>query len=139
MRIGILNGPNLNLLGKRKPEIYGHVSFDSYLEELREAFPDIQLEYIQSNSEGRLIDQLHQWGFDLDGIVFNPAAYTHTSIAIADAVEAIESPVVEVHISNTQEREEFRKISFLREHCINTIIGKGLKGYEEAIQLLIKR
>lgn len=139
MKIGILNGPNLNLLGRRNTAVYGTTSFKDYLKAIRQQFPDVEFQYFQSNSEGALIDQLHKWGFEYDGIVLNPAAYTHTSIAIADAVEAIDSPVVEVHISNTEEREAYRKLSYLREYCVDTVIGKGLQGYVEAIKFLIER
>lgn len=138
MQIGILNGPNLNLLGRRNTDIYGKVSFEAFLPVLRKKFPQADLIYHQSNSEGQLIDILHEWGFKLDGIVFNPAAYTHTSIALADAVEAIESPVVEVHISKIEEREDFRQVSYLRKYCLHHITGKGLDGYAEAVDFLIK-
>ncbi len=138
-QIGILNGPNLNLLGLREPEIYGRKRFEHYLYELRNLFPDVILFYKQSNHEGELIDQLHSWGFSLDGIVCNAAAYTHTSIALADAIRAIQTPVVEVHISDTRNRESFRQTSYMRPYCIHHIMGKGLSGYAEAIQYLIQR
>ncbi len=138
-RILILNGPNLNLLGKRQPEIYGSQSFEDYFDSLEKKYEneDLQLYYFQSNHEGTLIDKLHEVGFLWDGIIFNAGGYTHTSIALADAVAAISTPVVEVHISNIYEREEFRHHSFLKNVCVESIVGKGLIGYEEALQLLI--
>src|SRR6056297_345827 len=138
-QIGILNGPNLNLLGLREPEIYGSKRFEHYLHELRNLFPNVEILYKQSNHEGELIDQLHQWGFSLDGIVCNAAAYTHSSIAIADAIRAISTPVVEVHLSDLTTRESYRKTSYMRPHCIYSIMGKGLEGYAEGIQYLIDR
>lgn len=138
-QIGILNGPNLNLLGLREPEIYGHKRFEHYLFELRSTFADVVLFYKQSNHEGDLIDQLHSWGFSLDGIVCNAAGYTHTSIALADAIRAISTPVVEVHISDTRNRESYRQTSYMRPHCVHHILGKGLAGYAEAISYLIQR
>lgn len=138
-KILILNGPNLNLLGKRQPEIYGSQSFEDHFDSLEKKYEneDLQLYYFQSNHEGTLIDKLHEVGFLWDGIIFNPGGYTHTSIALADAVAAISTPVVEVHISNIYEREEFRHHSFLKNVCVESIVGKGLKGYEEALQLLM--
>lgn len=136
-RIWILNGPNLNLLGRREPEIYGNVPFEEYLTELRERYPEISIGYFQTNSEGALIDHLHKVGFDCEGIIFNPAAYTHTSIAIADAVKAIDAPVYEVHISDVQQREDYRQIAYLRPFCAGHIMGQGLKGYEMALRFLI--
>lgn len=133
-KILILNGPNLNLLGKREPEIYGSESFESYLVKLRSHFRDVELEYFQSNHEGALIDKLQECGFDLDGIVFNPAGYTHTSIALGDTIKAIQTPVIEVHISNIYEREEFRHRSFIKPYAIHSIIGKGMEGYKLAIE-----
>lgn len=140
-KILILNGPNLNLLGKRQPEIYGSQTFEEYFSLLEKKYEqeDIVLYYFQSNHEGTLIDKLHEVGFLWDGIIFNAGGYTHTSIALADAVAAIATPVVEVHISNIYEREEFRHHSFLKNVCVESIVGKGLKGYDEAIQLLINR
>lgn len=137
-KILILNGPNLNLLGKRQPEIYGNQSFEDYFDILEKQFEneDLQLYYFQSNHEGILIDKLHEVGFLWDGIIFNAGGYTHTSIALADAVAAISTPVVEVHISNIYDREEFRHHSFLKNVCVESIVGKGLKGYEEAIHYL---
>lgn len=135
-KILILNGPNLNLLGKRQPEIYGSQTFEEYFDYLEAKYEnkDIQLYYYQSNHEGTLIDKLQEVGFSWDGIIFNAGGYTHTSIALADAVIAISTPVVEVHISNIYEREEFRRHSFLKNVCVKTIVGKGLKGYDEAVE-----
>jgi 3-dehydroquinate dehydratase-2 len=138
-QIGILNGPNLNLLGRRQPKIYGGKRFEIYLHELRLQFEDVSILYFQSNHEGDLIDKIQKWGFTLSGIVCNAGAYTHTSIAIADAIQAISAPVVEIHISDTDQREAFRKISYMRPHCIHHIIGLGINGYEEAIRYLIDR
>lgn len=137
MRILIINGPNLNLLGKREPEIYGHLSFEEYLTQLQEEFPTITVHYFQSNSEGGIIDKLHEVGFSYNGIVLNAGAYTHTSVAIGDAIAAIETPVVEVHISNVYEREPFRHKSYLGPKCVGSIVGLGLKGYDLAIRYLI--
>ena len=134
MKIAIINGPNLNLLGKREPEVYGHLSFEEYFEQLKTLFPEIELHYYQSNSEGELIDYLHRTGFSFDGILLNAGAYTHTSIAIADAIAAITTPVVEVHISNVHARESFRHHSFLSKYCKGVIVGMGLKGYELGIR-----
>ena len=137
MKILILNGPNLNLLGKREPEIYGNRTFEDFFAELQQEFSEIELYYFQSNHEGELIDKLHEIGFSYDGIVFNPAAYTHYSYAIADAISAIETPVIEIHISNIEEREDFRKISVTKAFCKAQIYGKGLDGYKEAIAFFI--
>lgn len=134
----IINGPNLNLLGKREPNIYGNQSFEVYFERLRKDFPNAALHYFQSNHEGDIIDKLHQVGFDYDGIVLNAGAYTHYSYAIADAIKAIEVPVVEVHISDIYAREDFRKISVTGENCLKIISGKGLEGYKMAIEELLK-
>ncbi|WP_158961077.1 type II 3-dehydroquinate dehydratase [Myroides fluvii] len=134
MKILILNGPNLNLLGKREPTIYGSTSFEAYFEQLQLDFPSFELDYFQSNSEGVLIDKLHEVGFSYDGIVFNAGAYTHTSIALGDAIAAIQTPVIEVHISNTQAREEFRKTSKLAPYCQGVILGFGLKSYALALR-----
>lgn len=139
MQLLILNGPNLNLLGRREPEVYGRQSFEEYLEELRRKFPEIALSYFQSNSEGAIIDKLHEVGFGYDGIVFNAGAYTHTSVAIADAVKAIPTPVIEVHISNVHARESFRRHSFLAPYCRGSIIGLGLQGYELAVAFFAKK
>lgn len=130
----IINGPNLNLLGKREPEIYGADSFEDSFEILQSKFPTLALEYYQSNIEGELIDKLHEVGFEYDGIVLNAAAYTHTSIGIGDAVKAIETPVVEVHISNVHSREDFRHTSYIAANAKGVIFGFGLKSYELAIQ-----
>ena len=133
----IINGPNLNLLGKRQPEIYGFQDFESYFEELKKKFPAYHLEYFQSNHEGELIDKIQETGFSYDGIILNAGGFTHTSVALADAVASIKAPVVEVHISNIFAREEFRKISYLSPFCKAVISGCGLKGYEFGIQALI--
>lgn len=130
----ILNGPNLNLLGKREPEIYGSASFEDYFKTLQEKYSDINLTYFQSNIEGELIDKLHEVGFSFDGIILNAAAYTHTSVGIADAVKAIETPVIEVHISNVHAREEFRHHSYIAPNVKGIIAGFGLQSYELAIQ-----
>jgi 3-dehydroquinate dehydratase-2 len=134
MKLIIINGPNLNLLGKREPEIYGSESFEDFMGQLKAQFPKIDLEYYQSNIEGELIDKLHEVGFDYDGIVLNAGAYTHTSIGIGDAVRAIETPVVELHISNVHSREDFRHKSFIAANAKGVIFGFGLKGYQLAIQ-----
>lgn len=137
-KILILNGPNLNLLGKREPEIYGSQGFEESFESLKMAFSsEAQLSYFQSNSEGAIIDKIHQVGFSYDGIVLNAGAYTHTSIAIADAIAAIESPVIEVHISNVYKRESFRHKSYLAQNCKGVIAGLGLMGYELAVRSLL--
>ncbi len=138
MEILIINGPNLNLLGKREPEIYGSESFESYFEKtLKKLFPEITFHYFQSNVEGELINELHEKGFSVDGIIMNAGAYTHTSIAIADAVAAIKSPVIEVHLSNIFARENYRHVSFLGKNCKGSISGLGLKGYELAVRALM--
>jgi 3-dehydroquinate dehydratase II len=136
-KILILNGPNLNLLGKREPTIYGNRSFVEYLESIEPLFPDVRLHYFQSNHEGELIDKLHELGFEVDGIVINAGAYTHTSIAIADALGAITAPAVEVHISNVHARETYRHHSYLSAKCKGVIVGLGLHGYELAIRYLV--
>ena len=135
-KINIINGPNLNLLGVRQPEIYGCQSFDDYLAVLRAAFPDVDIDYFQSNVEGEIINQLQVVGFNSDGIVLNAGGYTHTSVAIRDAVAAITAPVIEVHISNIYAREEFRRHSLLSPVCQATICGLGLEGYRYAIDHL---
>jgi 3-dehydroquinate dehydratase-2 len=134
MNLIIINGPNLNLLGKREPEIYGSASFEDYFLSLQEKFKVVKLHYFQSNTEGALIDKLHEIGFSYDGIILNAGAYTHTSIAIADAIKAISTPVIEVHISNTFARETFRHQSFIAPNASGIIIGFGLKSYDLAIQ-----
>ena len=133
-KIIIINGPNLNLLGKREPEIYGSQSFEVYFKSLQEDFSTLELDYFQSNIEGELIDKLHDVGFAYDGIVLNAAAYTHTSVGIGDAVKGISSPVIEVHISNTHSREEFRHQSFISPNAVGVILGFGLKSYALALQ-----
>lgn len=133
MKITIINGPNLNLLGKREPEVYGNRSFTDYLQALAQRFPQIELDYFQSNIEGELIDHIQQSGFSCDGIILNAAAYTHTSVGIGDAVRAIPAPVIEVHISNTFSREEFRHQSFVSPHAKGVVIGFGLDGYALAL------
>ena len=134
MKLIIINGPNLNLLGKREPEVYGLHSFEDYLSILRKKYSHISIEYFQSNIEGEIIDKLHEVGFDYDGIILNAAAYTHTSVGIGDAVKAIESQVVEVHISNVHSREEFRHTSYIAANAKGIIFGFGLQSYELAIQ-----
>jgi len=137
MKIIIINGPNLNLLGKREPSIYGRKTFEEYFETLQMEFPGITLHYFQSNSEGKIIDKLHETGFSYHGIVLNAGAYTHTSVAIADAIAAIETPVVEVHVSNVFAREAYRQHSYLSEKCVGSIVGLGLKGYELAVRYFL--
>ena len=137
MKIAIINGPNLNLLGKRETAIYGSEPFEAFLAELKTKYPQVELTYFQSNVEGELVNELQRLGFDQDGIILNPAAYTHTSVAIGDAVAAIKAPVVEVHISNVHAREEFRKLSHVSAKAAGSIFGLGLKGYELALQYLI--
>jgi len=134
MKILILNGPNLNLLGKREPEVYGKKTFEEYFKVLRSKFSDIDLEYYQSNIEGEIIDKIQEVGFSYDGVVLNAASYTHTSIGIGDAVKAIETPVVEVHISNTHKREDFRHVSFISSGAKGVILGFGLESYDLAIE-----
>ena len=136
MRILIINGPNLNLLGKREPEVYGSVSFEEYLPQLRGRFPQHEISYFQSNHEGYLIDKLQEADGQFDGVVINPGAYAHTSIALADCIRAIGIPVVEVHISDITQREPYRQHSYTADACINCISGLGLRGYEEAIKEL---
>jgi len=134
MKLIIINGPNLNLLGKREPEIYGAHSFDDYFKELQNKFLDVDFFYFQSNIEGEIIDKLHEVGFSYDAVILNAAAYTHTSVGIGDAVKAIETPVVEVHISNVHAREEFRHQSFIAANARGVIVGFGLKSYDLAIE-----
>ena len=134
MKIQIINGPNLNLLGKREPEVYGSTTFEDYFKELKSQYPEVELEYFQSNTEGDLLDKIHEVGFSYDGIIMNPGAYTHTSVAIRDAIAGIETPVIEVHISNTHQREEFRHHSYVSAVAKGIIIGLGLKGYEMALR-----
>ena len=130
----IINGPNLNLLGKREPEIYGNLTFTDFLKELKSKFSNVQLDYFQSNIEGEIIDKLHEVGFSFDGIILNAGAYTHTSIGIGDAIKGIETPVVEVHISNTFGREAFRHQSYISPNAKGVILGFGMQSYELAIQ-----
>lgn len=137
MKIMIINGPNLNLLGIREPEVYGKKGFVEYMEDLTQKYPTITFEYFQSNVEGELINKLQEAGFTYDGIIINPGGYTHTSVAIGDAIAAISSPVVEVHISNVHAREEFRKLSHVSAKAKGTIAGLGLKGYELALLYLL--
>lgn len=137
MKIAIINGPNLNLLGKREPGVYGNTSFEAYLETLRIKYAQIEFHYFQSNVEGELINELQRVGFDYSGIIFNPGGYTHTSVAIGDALAAITTPVVEVHISNVHAREDFRKLSHVSAKAAGSIIGLGLRGYDLAIQYFL--
>src|SRR3954465_7550757 len=139
MKIAIINGPNLNLLGKRETDIYGNMPFETYLEQLKNSFPDISFTYYQSNIEGEIVDALQRFGFDYDGIILNPAGYTHTSVAIGDAIAAITTPVIEVHISNVHAREDFRKISHVSAKCKGTISGLGLKGYALAVTYFLNQ
>lgn len=139
MKIQIINGPNLNLLGTREPGIYGHSTFDECLKDLRRLYPDVQLDYYQSNVEGLLIDKMQQVGFECDGIVLNAGAYTHTSIALHDCIRSLHSPVVEVHISNVHQREEFRHHSMISSACAGVICGFGLDSYRLAVEALIHR
>lgn len=137
MKICIINGPNLNLLGKREPGIYGDQSFEAYFDRLKEQYPTVELTYFQSNIEGELIDHLHAVGFDVDGIVLNAAAYTHTSVGIGDALKAIQSPVIEVHISNTFAREDFRHTSYITPNAKGLILGLGMDVYRLAIESIL--
>ncbi|SMD43178.1 3-dehydroquinate dehydratase [Aquiflexum balticum DSM 16537] len=139
MKILILNGPNLNLLGKREPEIYGSTSFEDYFETLRTKFHDLDLHYFQSNIEGEIIDKIHEVGFDFDAILINAGGYTHTSVAISDAIAGVTTPVLEVHISNIYKREEFRHKSIITKECVGMISGLGLKGYELGIRFFLKQ
>ncbi|MET1260440.1 type II 3-dehydroquinate dehydratase [Flagellimonas sp. DF-77] len=138
MKIMIINGPNLNLLGKREPEVYGSTTFEAYLEELKGSFPEVELHYFQSNIEGELIAKLQEVGFSYDGVVLNAASYTHTSVGIGDAVKAIETPVVEVHISNTHQRESFRHVSYIADGAKGVILGFGLQSYALAIESFLR-
>ena len=138
MKIQIINGPNLNLLGIREPSVYGNGSFEDYLKVLREHFPEVEIDYFQSNVEGELINKLHEVGFSADGIVLNAGAYTHTSVALHDAIRAIQTPVVEVHISNVHAREEFRHKSMISAACKGVILGFGMDSYRLAIEALLE-
>lgn len=137
MKIQIINGPNLNLLGKREPEVYGSQSFEDYLGTLRGLFPAIQIDYFQSNIEGEIIDKIQEVGFSYEGILLNAGGYTHTSVAISDAIAGVTTPVVEVHISNIYSREEFRHKSIISKSCVGMVSGLGLKGYELAIRYFL--
>ena len=139
MKIAIINGPNLNLLGKRETDVYGNMPFENYLEQLRSKYPQIEFNYFQSNVEGELISELQRVGFTYDGIILNPASYTHTSVGIGDAIAAIKTPVIEVHISNVHAREDFRKFSHVSGKSVGSIFGLGLKGYELALQWFINQ
>ncbi len=136
-RILIINGPNLNLLGRREPEVYGSQTFEDYFATLLPQFPEVQLEYFQSNHEGALLDKIHEVGFSYEGIILNAGAYTHTSVALADAISGVKTPVIEVHISNVHAREAFRHHSYISPKAAGIIIGFGLKGYEMAIRSLL--
>jgi len=138
-KIAIINGPNLNLTGQREPEIYGTETFEDLIEDLRNAHPDVTLHYFSSNVEGELINALHEHGFDSDGIVLNSGGYTHTSVAIADAIKAIKCPVIEVHMSNILSRESFRHQSLTGAYCIGTIMGLGMQGYRLAMAYLMMK
>lgn len=137
MKLAIINGPNLNLLGKREVDIYGNQNFSDYLQSLQKKYPSITFNYFQSNVEGEIVNALQEVGFSYDGIILNPAGYTHTSVAIGDAIAAIKTPVVEVHISNVHAREDFRKLSHVSGKSVGSIFGLGLKGYELAVQYFI--
>lgn len=137
MKIQVINGPNLNLLGKREPEVYGSESFESYFIQLKAQFPQVELSYFQSNVEGELINKIQEVGFSVDGIILNAGGYTHTSVALSDAVAAVTTPTVEVHISNLYKREEFRHKSILSKSCVGMIAGLGLKGYALAVQYFL--
>jgi 3-dehydroquinate dehydratase II len=139
LEIAIINGPNLNLLGKREPEVYGHASFEDFLEQLKKDFPTVTFTYFQSNIEGEIVEAIQSHGFNKAGIILNPAAYTHTSIAIGDAVAAIQTPVIEVHISNIHSREDFRKISHVSAKSVGSIVGLGLKGYALATEWFLSK
>ncbi|HHW80811.1 MAG TPA: type II 3-dehydroquinate dehydratase [Bacteroidales bacterium] len=138
MRIQIINGPNLNLLGKREPGVYGSQSFDSYFEQLKKLHTSLKIDYYQSNIEGEIINKIHEVGFNYDGIVLNAGAYTHTSVAIGDAIRAVDTPVVEVHMSNIYARELFRHISHISSSCVGTISGFGMNSYNLAINALVE-
>lgn len=137
MRIQIINGPNINLLGKREPSIYGNVTFEDYLAELRKDYPEVEIDYFQSNVEGEMINRIQEVGFDVDGIILNAGAYTHTSIALQDVIRAITSPVIEVHISNVHARESFRHVSMISSVCLGVICGFGLHSYKLAVEALL--
>ena len=138
-KIQIINGPNLNLLGKREPTVYGNASFEGYLDELRARYPQCEIAYFQSNIEGEMIDKIHETGFEYDGIIMNAGAYTHTSIALHDAIKAVTTPVIEVHISNVHARESFRHVSMLSAACKGVILGFGLDSYRLALEALMQQ
>jgi 3-dehydroquinate dehydratase-2 len=137
MKIAIINGPNLNLLGKRETDIYGSTPFEEFLEFLKIKFPQVSFNYFQSNVEGEIVNEIQRVGFDYDGIILNPAGYTHTSVVIGDAIAAVSTPVIEVHISNVHDREDFRKFSYVSGKSVGSIFGLGLKGYELATEWFI--
>jgi len=137
MKIQIINGPNLNLLGMREPDVYGSSSFEQYLEELKNRYPNIEFAYYQSNVEGEIINKIHETGFSFDGIILNAGAYTHTSVAIHDAIKAVTTPVIEVHISNVYAREEFRHRSLIAGACKGVIVGFGLDSYRLAVEAML--
>ncbi len=139
MKLIIINGPNLNLLGIREKEVYGNQSFDEYFEELKAKYPQLSIEYYQSNVEGELINELQEKGFIYDGIILNAGGYTHTSVALADTVKAIKTPVIEVHISNIFAREDFRHVSYIGRNCIGSVSGFGLKSYELALNYFLDK
>src|SRR5215210_4084917 len=139
MKIAIINGPNLNLLGKRETDIYGNMPFEKYFTQLQSLFPSIDFCYFQSNVEGELINELQRLGFEYNGIVLNPGGYTHTSVALGDAIAAIKTPVIEVHISNVHAREDFRKLSHVSGKSVGSIFGLGLKGYELAVEWFVNQ
>lgn len=139
MKIIIINGPNLNLLGKREPEIYGSLSFEEFFENLVKKYPALSLEYYQNNIEGELVNKIHEVGFSYDGILLNAGAYTHTSVAVSDAIAGVTTPVIEVHISNIYKREEFRHKSIISKECIGMIAGLGLDGYDLGLQYFISK
>lgn len=138
MKVQIINGPNINLLGKREPSIYGSQSFEDYLVGLKKCYPQVEFDYFQSNVEGEVINKIHEVGFDCDGIILNAGAYTHTSIALQDAIRAITAPVIEVHISNVHKREEFRHKSMISCACLGVICGFGLSSYRLAVEALLE-
>lgn len=137
-KVGIINGPNLNLLGQRQSDIYGDISFNVFLKKLKDKYEGVDIRYFQSNIEGELINEIQNIGFNMDGIILNAGAYTHTSVAIGDAVAAIKCPVIEVHISNVFSREDFRKFSYLSSVCVGQITGLGLSGYELALRYFLE-
>jgi 3-dehydroquinate dehydratase-2 len=137
IRIAIINGPNLNLLGKREPEIYGTQTFESYFETLKKSYPEIYLDYFQSNHEGSLIDKIQEIGFEYEGIVLNAGGYTHTSIALGDCIKAVKTPVIEVHISDLSKREPYRQVSMIKSACRATFAGYGLESYNKGIEAIL--